>query len=172
MKTFVMAALAAASMMMTVSVAQAAPVFVGSWEVDQGPFWGTQPLAYTGQQAAALLYGGSASDYAISTIDNNAANINFEAWYSILGISGGTQFAQDYVAPASSQAPGFYYSGAAYPFSVTDAASAYVDDNATGARFTNFAFRVDVPEPLTLSLFGAGFAGAVAMRRRNKAQKA
>ncbi len=28
-----------------------------------------------------------------------------------------------------------------------------------------------VPEPLTLSLFGAGFAGAVAMRRRKKAKQ-
>ncbi|HJS45085.1 MAG TPA: PEP-CTERM sorting domain-containing protein [Rhizomicrobium sp.] len=173
MKKFFLAALAAASVILTVPAAEAAPIFVGSWTVDQGPHWSTQPLAYTGQEAAALLFGGLASDYAISTIDNNPGTINFEAWYSILGIGGGTQFAQNYVAPASSQAPGFYYSGASYPFLATDAASAYVDDNAIGAKYTNFAFRItDVPEPLTLSLFGVGAMGVAAMRRRSKAQKA
>jgi hypothetical protein len=44
------------------------------------------------------------------------------------------------------------------------------DDNIVG--LTDFALsRVDVPEPFTLSLFGAGVAAAAAMRRR-KAKKA
>jgi len=33
-------------------------------------------------------------------------------------------------------------------------------------------FLLPVPEPVTLSLFGAGLAGAIAMRRRNKAKQA
>ena len=38
-----------------VSASAAAPVFVGSWTVDQGPSWDGDPTAYTGQAAAALL---------------------------------------------------------------------------------------------------------------------
>lgn len=34
---------------------------------------------------------------------------------------------------------------------------------------TALSFRAEVPEPLTLSLFGAGLAGAAALRRRKKA---
>jgi hypothetical protein len=169
--------LVAASLVLGAAAAEAAPVYVGSWEVDQGPYWTTQPLAYTGQQAAALLFGGSASDYAISTVDANPLDINDMAWYSVLGVSGGFQFAQNYVGPDSSQAPGFYYSGAGYDNIQTDAASAYVDDNAIGSTFINFAFRIaddstPVPEPLTLSLFGAGLAGAVFIVRARKAAKA
>ncbi len=62
--------------------------FVGSWEVDQGPYWNTSPppIAYSGVDAAALLFGGSPSDYVISTVDNNPANINRLAWVSVIYI--------------------------------------------------------------------------------------
>jgi fibro-slime domain-containing protein len=51
----------------------------------------------------------------------------------------------------------------------------FADRHVTGSEL---AFNADVainptasvPEPFTLSLFGAGLAGAVAMRRRNKAK--
>ena len=33
----------------------------------------------SGQEAAALLFGGVASDYVISTVDTNSLNINFMA---------------------------------------------------------------------------------------------
>src|SRR5262245_16768229 len=39
------------------------PVFVGSWEVDQGPFWIPAPPTYSGQEAAAHLFGGAPGDY-------------------------------------------------------------------------------------------------------------
>jgi uncharacterized protein DUF4082/PEP-CTERM motif-containing protein len=47
-------------------------------------------------------------------------------------------------------------------------------DHTAGAWLGgNFIFGATaVPEPLTLSIFGAGFVGAVAMRRRKKAQQA
>ena len=60
-------------------------IYIGSWEVDQGPSWTTVPPIYTGQEAAALLFGGSASNYAISTVDSNPANINFESLVQSVG---------------------------------------------------------------------------------------
>jgi len=154
--------------------ADATPVFVGSWEVNQGPYWGTDPIAYTGQEAAALLFGGSPSDYSISTVDSNPADINNMAWYSVIGYygpnNGGIAFAQDYVASGSDQCCGLYYSGGGYNFNdVNEAASAYVADNA-GPGNVNFAFE-NVPEPLTISLLGTGLAATAAMRRRRKAAK-
>jgi len=154
-----------------VSSANATPVFVGSWQVDQGPTWyGSPPdgpLAYTGQEAAALLFGGSASDYVISTIDDLVANIDNQAWYSIIGY-GSSSFAQDY----SSKYNGLYYGPTSgYPYGdITAAASAYVWDNAQGSQFTNYAFKIAaVPEPATLALFGLGLFGvAVSQRRKQK----
>src|SRR5688572_6549717 len=78
------------------TVAIAAPVFVGSFEVDDGPFWTTNPPVFSGREAAALLFGGVPTDYAISTVDNNPANINNMAWYSGWGVPGGTQFGEDF----------------------------------------------------------------------------
>lgn len=156
------------------TAANAALIYVGSWEVSDGPDWQTQPLAYTGQEAAALLFGGSASDYVISTLGTDPGLVNNSAWYSVLGFfgpnNGGVLLAQDYVSAASSQAPGYYYSGNSYPFEGTDAASAYVSDNAEEGNI-NYAFRIvadGVPEPLTLALVGAGLAGMGAVRRKRK----
>jgi len=172
-KAILLAGLATATL--AASESQAANyVFVGSWEVDQGPNWGDEPLAYTGQGAAALLFGGNASDYAISTAGNSASDINFKAWYSVLGAygpnNGGFEFAQDYVSSQSSQAAGYYYSGNPYPFADTDAASAYVWDNA-GSGNVNYAFRLQgsVPEPASWALMLGGFGaigGAMRARRR------
>ena len=104
--------LAAITLCLASVSAFAAPIFVGSWQVDQGPEWTNQPLAFTGQEAAALLFAGVTGDanpanYLISTIDDSVANINNSAWYSIIATAGGTVFAHDYVSPNSSQAPGY-----------------------------------------------------------------
>lgn len=142
------------------SQANAALMFVGQWEVDDGPSWGSHPLASTGQAVAALLFGGSASDYSISTLGVDALTVDNMAWYSILGLEGGHKLAQDYVASGSTQVPSYYYSGGAFNSGdVNEAASAYVNDNAIGARFTNYAFISTVPLPATLGLLGIGLAG-------------
>jgi hypothetical protein len=142
------------------SQANAGLIFVGSWQVDEGPSWGSSPLINTGQEVAALLFGGAASDYSISTLGVDAMTIDNMAWYSVLGLPGGHKFAHDHVAQGSTQLPGYYYSGGAFKSGdLSEAASAYVDDNAIGSRYTNYAFLSTVPTPATLALFSVGLAG-------------
>lgn len=144
--------------------------YAGSWLVDQGPYWSTSfpngPLAYTGQEAAALLFGGAASHYVVSTVDNDPAHINFSAWYSIIGYSGGHILADDY----SNKYLGQYYGPPiGYPFGDPNApASAYISDNALGSEFRNFAFIASgIPEPASWAMLLIGFGGiGFAMRRR------
>ena len=156
------------------SIASASYTYVGSWEVDQGPSWGSQPAAYSGQQAAALLFGGNASDYAISTVGSSPSTINHEAWYSVLGYNGpnngGIAFADSYLSSNSSQNPGYYFSGNnAYRMGdSTEAASAYVSDNADSGNI-NYAFTGSaVPLPPSVLLLAPGLAGFFAMRRKFK----
>ncbi len=155
--------------------ANAATVFAGSWDVYNvaAPIWTDAPpngpLAYTGQEAAALLFGGNASDYVISTIDSDITNINNMAWYDVIGF-GGNIFAEDYFSKHLGQ---FYGPESGFGNDVnTNAASAFIRDNLQFSGAINYAFRVDgaVPEPATWAfmIFGFGAIGG-AMRRQRKA---
>lgn len=141
--------------------------YVGSWEVDQGPSWTAVPPAYTGQDAAALLFGGTASDYVISTNGTDPSQINFEDWVSTWGGAVGcgeppcgTLSADDFVVTED----GFYQT--------MGDTSSYVSDWATGSQFTNYAFEVGgaspVPEPGTWLLMGTGLLGLALVTFRRK----
>lgn len=172
----VLAAVVTTAALLAAGAADAAYVFAGSWRVDQGPVWDgsgdTGPLAYSAQEAAALLFGGPASGFVISTAGKDLSDADHVAWYSILG-SGIGILDEDYSVKYLGQ---YYGPGADHDSGAFGVASAYVSDFAVGERFTNYAFRhVDdsaaIPEPATWGLLIAGFglAGSALRRRRRAA---
>ncbi len=174
---------AASAIALTMGLSSAANAaiytYVGSWHVGEGPVWTSNPPVYSGQSAAALLFGGTASNYAISTVDNSVANINFSAFVDgwadgqYLSTPVSQSFSLDTGGGGYNSNPGF---GTAY--------SAYVLDHSCGNRYSNpnevcpstdtsinYAFRVSqVPEPASWAMLitGLGLTG-FAMRRRQAA---
>lgn len=71
--------------------------YVGFFDGLDGPGWWENPPCYTGQEAAALIFGGVPGDYAISTNSSTDPNtITFTAWMVTWGIEGWVEYAQDY----------------------------------------------------------------------------
>lgn len=135
----------------------AAQTYVGSFQVDQGPYWFDNPACYSGLDAAALIFGGSPSDYRVSTNPSQDPNtITDTAWYTVIGISGGTEYASNYFLDMNGDGyggPGWQTGGDV---------SAYCWDNAQGADYTNYVWKVPAPSSAAL----LGVAGLAAARRR------
>ncbi len=153
--------------------------FVGSWLVGDGPVWTSNPSVYSGQDAAAFLFGGAAGDYAISTIDNDPLNIDHLAF---LDGWGDTQYLSNPQSESYSLTNGTGYNdpygGPSYSAYVLDHTcfNRYGNGGAAcegdGTQYRNYAFRADggaVPEPATwgLMILGFGLSG-VALRSRRR----
>jgi hypothetical protein len=142
---------------------QAVPTFVGSYTVNSGPLWTTNPPVYSAREAAALIFGGSPTDYLIS-IDPSSdyTTITETGWYDGWGEHNGMIFDQDYKLDTG--APGY-----AEPGGQGTARSAYVQDGL-GDNARNYVWTADdeagpgdatVPGPAAVLLctIGAGLVG-------------
>lgn len=152
--------------------------FVGSWQVGDGPNWTSNPPVYSGQEAAALLFGGAASDYAISTAGSNPADINFSAWLdgwsdAYTYADSGNPAPQNYSLDLS----GLGYNGCQTAGITCDqsAYSAYVGDHfVNDSTYTNYAFSISgnqavspvpLPESFPLFLSALSVLGLIGWRR-------
>jgi hypothetical protein len=149
-------------------------IYVGAWAVADGPLWsGGSAESLSGRQAAALIFGGNASDYAISTRGSDVNTINFMAF---LDGYGDTQYLtnaqdQDFVGVFGDSYDDGFGNYSAYVFD--HACGIHYCDNGGGENAINYAFRIDngaVPEPgaWALMILGFGAAGS-ALRSRRKA---
>lgn len=121
--------------------------YLGFFDGLDGPSWSTNPPCYTGQEAAALLFGSNPDDYVISTNPNTTDpnTITFTAWLGGYAVPGWTEFPQDYkvdVPPTGYANPGGYAS----------AYSAYVWDNPPPPGSSiNYVWQVAAPPTVPIS---------------------
>lgn len=115
--------------------------YVGAFQTDDGPNWTTNPAALSGVEAAAVIFGGSPSDYAISTNPSTTdpSTITHTAWATTWGVAGCQEVAEDYSLDLG--APGYNDPGGN-----NTATSAYVDDNCTTGAL-NYVWLVNTSLP-------------------------
>jgi hypothetical protein len=155
----------------------AAPVYVGSFNVYDGPVWNSNPNVLSALETAAMLFGGLPTDYAISVDPSlDPSTITHTAWLDGYGDETYlvTPAAEDY--SLSSIGGGYNY----YP-----SFSAWVCDHANcidygypatsglpGDNYTNYVWLLDtgVPEPSAWCMVSAGL-GVLAMFGRKSRRK-
>ena len=111
--------------------------YVGSFKTNDGPYWEDNPDVLSGVEAAALLFGGDPSDYAISTDPNttNPSTITHTSWATKWGVGDCHEVAEDYSLDLGG--PGYNNPGGE-----GTATSAYVQDNCTENN-TNYVWLID-----------------------------
>ena len=149
--------------------AHAGYMFVGTFELGDGPLWYDMPEVLTGQEAAALIFGGNAGDYAISTDDDtlDALTITNTAWVDGYGVrisERAENFKID-VGPVG-YSPGDY-SAYVHDHDFPILGGPYVPGNNSG-NYINYVWRFQAdpptaatPEPASLALWGLGSLGLV-----------
>lgn len=127
----------------TSSRAPMAATYVGSFNTNDGPVWTSNPPALSAVEAAALIFGGSPSDYVISTNPNTTdpLTITNTAWATTWGVGGCQEVAEDYFLDLG--APGYNDPGG-----TSTAISAYVTDNCTSGN-TNYVWLASPPPSIT-----------------------
>jgi hypothetical protein len=151
--------------------------YVGEWAVGaaSAPLWTDNPAVLSGQQAAALLFGGVASDYVISTVDSNPLDINFMA--HVDGFADTTYLtgtvSQSYSLSSNGGGYADFPSFSAYVYDHSCAIGGPYCDGGGAENAINYAFRVGaVPEPSTWAMMILGFAGVGFMAYRRKSKPA
>ncbi|QQX77300.1 MULTISPECIES: HYR domain-containing protein [Aequorivita] len=129
------------------------PVYIGSYLVSDGPNWGSNPPVYNAQEAAALIFGGNAADYSISTNSNTTDpnTITHTAWTDSWGDSFAI-YAEDYSYDAG--APGYNDPGG-----FGSAISAYVQDHVDNTKI-NYVWTSATPLILQLDANGQAILNA------------
>lgn len=138
----------------------------GNWGTWQG---GLQPTVYWSNGSDVLSAGfnpGSVSGHPVDAFGFYAEGDLFQTDTFTLLLSDGSTVMQQINGDAGAKFFGWVGSGiTGLTLSTNDG-----DSFAIGDFWEGYSTSTSVPEPLTLSLFGAGLAGAAVMRRRKKAK--
>lgn len=109
-----------------------------------------------------MLFGGTPSEYVISTIDSNPADVNGMTWISTWG---GGAYCTGF--PCGGQVADNFAQSTGGLYATYGDTSAYVTDWAVGSQFTNYAF-LAAPEPATWASLMLGLFGVGALLRQRR----